>query len=243
MRPTVLNICTGYLPFCGSNCGLKGAAILHNWLPCAIQDCGSQALAVPFCITARTMEKFKKELKNAFKLLLIVVIGIPVFFAGLYGFASMMAYIFNDTGSKAENVSGVSSQNLSLICSKEEGSQIVSYYFIETVSAVDQTIQFPKSLRDVTIQMSRISNKGGWDNKSLCTPNVLDLPQEQWRMLSVGSDCGIGASISACDADTIKGDRGIEAVKLFPLVNGLYSGAAGMIEKGTLIKITGLPSK
>lgn len=50
LRPTVLNTCTGYLPFYGSNCGLKGAAILHNWLPCAIQYCGSQALAVPFCI-------------------------------------------------------------------------------------------------------------------------------------------------------------------------------------------------
>lgn len=49
LRPTVLNTCTGYLPFYGSNCGLKGAAILHNWLPCAIQYCGSQALAVPFC--------------------------------------------------------------------------------------------------------------------------------------------------------------------------------------------------
>lgn len=47
--PTSLNKCTGYLPFYGSNCGLKGAAILHNWLPCAIQSCGQQALAVPFC--------------------------------------------------------------------------------------------------------------------------------------------------------------------------------------------------
>lgn len=49
LRPTSLNICTGYLPFYGSNCGLKGAAILHNWLPCAVQSCGTQALAVPFC--------------------------------------------------------------------------------------------------------------------------------------------------------------------------------------------------
>lgn len=60
LRPTVLNTCTGYLPFYGSNCGLKGAAILHNWLPCAIQYCGSQALAVPFCFAAqKIMKNFK----------------------------------------------------------------------------------------------------------------------------------------------------------------------------------------
>ena len=49
LRPTSLNICTGYLPFCGSNCEQHGAVILHNWLPCAIQSCGTQALTVPFC--------------------------------------------------------------------------------------------------------------------------------------------------------------------------------------------------
>ena len=38
------------------NCGLKGAAILHNWLPCAIQSCGTQALAVPFCFGKASME-------------------------------------------------------------------------------------------------------------------------------------------------------------------------------------------
>ncbi len=31
LRPTSLNISTGVIAFYGSNCGLKGAAILHNW--------------------------------------------------------------------------------------------------------------------------------------------------------------------------------------------------------------------
>lgn len=48
MRPIGLNKCTGYLPFCGSNCELKGVTILRNWLPCAIQSCGTQALVIPF---------------------------------------------------------------------------------------------------------------------------------------------------------------------------------------------------
>lgn len=47
LRPTSLNICTGYLPFMAPG-ELKGAAILRIWLPCAIQTCGTQALAVPF---------------------------------------------------------------------------------------------------------------------------------------------------------------------------------------------------
>ncbi len=232
LRPTVLNICTGYLPFCGSNCGLKGAAILHNWLPCAIQDCGSQALAVPFCISACDMDKFKKELKNAFKLLSIFVIGIPVFLAALYGFASLMA--------NNSNAPDVNKGVISFICSKQEGAKNISYYLVNTVSAVDQTIQFSNPLRDVAVQMSRISNKGGWDTQSLCTPNVMDLPEAEWQTLSIGSDCGVGASISACDAETITTSNGVQIIRLFPLVNGLYSGTAGSIKKGALIKITGV---
>jgi hypothetical protein len=32
LRPTSLNKCTGYLPFFGSNCELKGVTILRNWV-------------------------------------------------------------------------------------------------------------------------------------------------------------------------------------------------------------------
>lgn len=100
LRPISSSTCTGYLPFYGSNCGLKGAAILHNWLPCAIQACGTQALAVPFCISACDMDKFKKELKEAVKMLGIAVIAVPVFLALLYGFASVMASIFDTPDTK-----------------------------------------------------------------------------------------------------------------------------------------------
>lgn len=104
LRPISLRICTGYLPFYGSNCGLKGAAILHNWLPCAIQACGTQALAVPFCITACKMDKFKKELREALKLISLALIGVPVFLALLYGFASVMANIFDTPTKPLEQV-------------------------------------------------------------------------------------------------------------------------------------------
>lgn len=95
MRPIVVND-HGGLVFFSATCGLKGAvetstsgASVHSLL----WDAGNSA--VPFCITACTMEKFKKELKEALKLLGIVIISIPVFFAGLYGFASVMADIFD----------------------------------------------------------------------------------------------------------------------------------------------------
>lgn len=110
LRPISLSTCTGYLPFYGSNCGLKGAAILHNWLPCAIQACGTQALAVPFCISVCDMEKLKKEIKNAFKLIAIVVIGIPIFLAGLYGFASVMSHIFKDSGEPLKQTQTIDTQ-------------------------------------------------------------------------------------------------------------------------------------
>ena len=155
-----------------------------------------------------------------------------------------MAAIFDGTNSSTTNVMvSNSSEKLSFICSKEEGSQTVSYYFVKTVGAIDQIIQLPVSLTDVTIQMSRISSKGGWDTQSLCTANVMDLPEAEWRTLSIGSDCGIGASISACDVDTTTDGKGIKSIRLFPLVNGFYSGASEKIEKGTLIKIIGVPTK
>lgn len=55
LRPTRLNISTGVSAFFGSNCGLKGAADLRNWVPSCIQSCGTQATAVPFCISGKVV--------------------------------------------------------------------------------------------------------------------------------------------------------------------------------------------
>lgn len=50
MRPIVSSKDTRSLPFFRPNCGLKGASDRHNWLPRAIQYCGTPAPDVPFCI-------------------------------------------------------------------------------------------------------------------------------------------------------------------------------------------------
>jgi hypothetical protein len=50
LRPIVLNVGTRSTLLFKSNCGLKGASDRHNWLPCAIQDCGTPAPDVPFCV-------------------------------------------------------------------------------------------------------------------------------------------------------------------------------------------------
>lgn len=50
------------------------------------------------------MDKFKKELREALKLISLALIGVPVFLALLYGFASVMANIFDTPTKPLEQV-------------------------------------------------------------------------------------------------------------------------------------------
>lgn len=236
--PTSLNICTGYLPFYGSNCGLKGAAILHNWLPCAIQSCGQQALAVPFCISACDMKTFRERLNNNFEAdpilqkRIMITLGI--------GTLILLVWIFN-SGSQSSPVNSAyqNSGEISSICSKKKDDISISYYLVNSVAVVGKTVSLPSTLTDLTVKMSRYPSKSGWDTNTLCDPNKIDLPESDWRILSIGSDCGAGAAIAACDIDTIVSDRGITGLHIFPLKNGYYSGVSGKVERGTLIRVTG----
>lgn len=57
-----LNNCARQFASCSTNCAQQGAAVLHNWLPRAIQYCGSQATAVPFCVA-----NYYQSAKNVWK--------------------------------------------------------------------------------------------------------------------------------------------------------------------------------
>jgi hypothetical protein len=238
LRPISSSTCTGYLPFYGSNCGLKGAAILHNWLPCAIQACGTQALAVPFCISACNMKSFREKLNNNFEA--DPVLRKRVAIALSVGTLLLLIFIFSTGSSNAPtNTPTQSNGEISLLCSKETDEITTHYYLVNTVGVVGKTLSLPGALTDLTVQMSRYPSKSGWDTNALCDPNKIDLPESDWRILSIGSDCGVGASIAACDIDTIANDRGVTGLHLFPLKNGYYSGASGKVEKGTLIRVSG----
>ncbi len=241
LRPIVSNICTGYLPFYGSNCVLKGAAILHNWLPCAIQDCGSQALAVPFCISACNMN-LREKLNNNFEADPVLRKRIAITLG--VGTLILLVWIFN-SGSQSSPATSLyqNSDDISFVCSKEVDGYTINYYLVDSVAVVGKTVSLPSTLTDLMIKMSRYPSKSGWDTNALCDPDKIDLPEIDWRMLSIGSDCGLGAAIAACDIDTIANDRGVTGLHIFPLKNGYYSGASGKVERGTLIKVTGKVSQ
>lgn len=239
--PTSLNICTGYLPFYGSNCGLKGAAILHNWLPCAIQSCGQQALAVPFCISACNMN-LREKLNSNFEADPILRKRIAITLG--VGTLILLIWIFNSgSQSSPANSAYQNSDAISFICSKKKDDISISYYLVNSVAVVGKTVSLQSTLTDLTVKMSRYPSKSGWDTTALCDFNKIDLPEADWRMLSIGSDCGMGAAIMACDIDTIANDRGITGIYIFPLKNGYYSDASGKVERGTLIKVTGKVSR
>ncbi len=241
MRPIVVND-HGGLVFFSATCGLKGAvetstsgASVHSLL----WDAGYSA--APFCM-AMNLKSIRETLNRDFKKDPVSRGKATLVFFGLMVIVPI--FIFSIGPDTADpNTPTPNDSGLSFICSKQEGSHNASYYFVETVGAVDQMIKLPNQITDVTIRMSRISSKGGWDNNSLCDSSSIDLPENEWRTLTIGSDCGVGASISACDANVVSDSVGVSAVHLFPLVNGYYSGAAGKIEKGTLVKITGVPIK
>ncbi len=63
LRPIVFELLhRGSFASCSTNCAQQGAAVLHNWLPRAIQYCGSQATAVPFCVANYYQRDVTKKL-------------------------------------------------------------------------------------------------------------------------------------------------------------------------------------
>jgi hypothetical protein len=165
-------------------------------------------------------------------------------FAVLILMVALPVVIFSISGNgPSEPTTQLSGQSVSYLCSKNERDYSVSYYLVNSVSVIDTTITLPKTITDITAGMSRYPSKSGWDTNALCDPNKIDLPESDWKILSIGSDCGVGASVAACDIDTIRNDQGITGLHIFPLKNGYYSSTSGKVERGTLIKVSGKVSK
>lgn len=235
MRPIVVND-HGGLVFFSATCGLKGAvetstsgASVHSLL----WDAGYSA--APFCIAMaliRQNELTPDQKKKATFAILVIMVAVPIIIFSISG-----------GGDSSQPPSQSSGQAVSYLCSKNERNNSIFYYLVNSISSIDSRLNLPITIIDVTVEMSRYPSKSGWDTNALCDPNKIDLPESDWRTLSIGSDCGVGASIAACDIDTIANDRGVTGLHLFPLKNGYYSGASGKVEKGTLIKVAGKVSQ
>lgn len=234
LRPIVVNR-HGGLAFYGSICGLKGAvetstngASVHSLL----WDAGYSA--VPFCIDMaliRQHELTPEQKKKATIAVLILMVVIPI-------------VIFSISGEESNEPNTQSSgQSITYLCSKSERDYSIYYYLVNSVSVIDTTITLPKTITDITAEISRYPSKSGWNTDALCDPNKIDLPESNWKILSIGSDCGVGATIAACDIDTIKNSRGITGLHIFPRKNGYYSSTSGKVERGTLIKVSGKVSE
>jgi hypothetical protein len=233
--PIVSNVHGGSCLF-GSICGLKAAvetstngASVHSLLWAA----GYSAAA--FCIAMALIKQNEltpDQKKKATFAVLILMIAIPI-----------VIFSISDNGGSSEPANHSSGQSISYICSKNERDYSISYYLVNSVLVIDTTIILPNTITDITIEMSRFPSKSGWDTNALCDPKKIDLPESDWRILSIGSDCGVGTAITACDIDTIKNDQGITGLHIFPLKNGYYSSTSGKVERGTLIKVSGKASR
>lgn len=240
--PIVSNVHGGSCLF-GSICGLKAAvetstngASVHSLLWAA----GYSAAA--FCISARDMKTLREKLNSNFEADPILRKRIAITLG--VGTLILLIWIFNSgSQSSSANSAYQNSDAISFICSKKKDDVSISYYLVNSVAVVGKTVSLPSILTDLTVKMSRYPSKSGWDTNALCDPNKIDLPESDWRILSIGSDCGVGAAIAACDIDTIASDRGVTGLHIFPLKNGYYSGASGKVERGTLIKVTGKVSQ
>ncbi|MEK7604897.1 MAG: hypothetical protein AAB478_00015 [Patescibacteria group bacterium] len=185
---------------------------------------------------------FREKLNNNFEA--DPILRKRIIISVLVGAVILLIWIFN-SGSSGESTNTPPQTNgeISFLCSKEVGNFITHYYLVNSVGVVGKTLNLPSAITDITAQMSQYPSKSGWDTNALCNRDIIDLPKGDWRVLSIGSDCGVGASIAACDIDTIANDRGVTGLHIFPLKNGYYSGASGKVEKGTLIKISGKGSQ
>lgn len=130
---------------------------------------------------------------------------------------------------------------LSFICSKPENSHTSFYYLITDYTCpTNQSFTLPEKITDVTVRLSTIQGKTGWDTSFLCSPETkFDLPSYQWQILIPGKDCGLGAKVSPCDIDFISDNTGVTGIVVFPDIKGYVSGVWKYCKKDALFKITG----
>lgn len=138
----------------------------------------------------------------------------------------------------------VQASHFSYLCSRQEkAGHTASYYLVNGYGG--GTFSLNQKLTDVTVRVSTIRNEPeNWDTAVLCKADSLDLPASEWEVLAAGSDCGLGASKSPCDADFIADARGVTGIIIAPQLNGYTSKTAiDYAKKGALIKVTGIPVK
>ncbi len=146
--------------------------------------------------------------------------------------------IFDDSSEKNRSAKR---EAVSYICSRAEGDHVSDYYLINEMLDVGSPHRLPlrQKVTDVTIRVSTIA--GEWSTSQLCDSAVLDLPDSQWRILTIGKDCALGAAVEPCDISDSESDAaGLSAITLEQKgTNKLPI----FYRKDALLKVTGNPVK
>lgn len=130
---------------------------------------------------------------------------------------------------------------LSFICSKPENSHTSFYYLINSYCPTNQIFPLLEKITDVTVRLSTIQGKTGWDIQFLCSPETkFDLPSYQWQILTAGADCGLGAAIRPCNINFISDSTGVTGIIISPDIKGYTTRIMGeYCKKDALLKVTG----
>jgi len=217
-------------PFCKTNIPVNALKCSHCTADLTNQEIQEK-------IQKETKNKIRKEnIKVLAGLLILIILTVGFLVAVSTPSPPSTKLSYQKEPSYAEKLPNF----LSFICSKPENSHTSFYYLITSRCPTNQSFILPEKITDVTVRLSTIQGKAGWDTNFLCSPETeFDLPFYQWQILTVGSDCGLGAEVSPCDTNFISDSTGVTGIVVFPDIKGYVSGIWKYCKKDALLKITG----
>lgn len=125
----------------------------------------------------------------------LIALGVALF----VGVIILVSFLVGDSGEK-----------FNLLCSKKEKDGYTTTYYEVLNAKKGDYLVLDKKIADVTVSVSKITSSGGWDKDSLCSPDSqVDLAASDWEVLTIGRDCGFGASVESCDINSVEDSKGM----------------------------------
>lgn len=175
----------------------------------------------------------------------IMTFGFVLF--GIFVVVLIFMFIFSAAGNVETNAP-VNSQpsansSFSFLCSKRTTDGHLDSYFTISSGFTPATLSLHGKIKDVTVRLSKGAGTGEWDTNFLCSPeSSFDLAASDWKVLTIGSDCGLGAAVDPCDVEAMSDATGVSGFVFGKSVNGYVTRVIGdYFGKGALIKVSGIP--
>jgi hypothetical protein len=153
--------------------------------------------------------------------------------AGIIIFVVVISVVSDSSKKLASN--SPTPNGFKLLCSKKESDGHGTDYFEVLGAKPGDHLVLNKKITDVTVSISKITSSGGWDTNSLCgSDSLVDLAQSDWQILTIGEDCGYGATVEACDFTAVEDPKGINELVLNSKEALIY------FARGHLVRITSI---